>query len=229
MVFLSLIAAGFTSSVHADVRNGDADRGKNIFKKCDNCHMVGTAVRHRTGPPLNNIIHARAAGVAGFRYSKAMEDAAADGLHWTFETLDAFLEDPEDYVPKTKMRFHGLKSAEDRADVIAYLSTYSDDYSDDAFAVVGDGGFTVADDVLAIEGDVEYGAYLASECTTCHRADGDNDGIPSIIGWNPDDFVTAMHAYREKRRENPVMQMVAGRLTNDAIAALAFYFKSLKE
>ena len=81
--------------------------------------------------------------------------------------------------------------------------------------------------VLAIEGDVEYGEYLASECTTCHQADGENDGIPSIVGWNTEDFATAMHAYKEKHRENPVMQMISGRLDNDEIAALAAYFKGL--
>ena len=84
------------------------------------------------------------------------------------------------------------------------------------------------DEILAIEGDLEYGEYLASECTTCHQADGGNDGIPSIVGWETDDFVTAMHAYKQKHRDNPVMQMVTGRLANDEIAALAAYFKSLE-
>lgn len=87
--------------------------------------------------------------------------------------------------------------------------------------------FTVAADILAIEGDVEYGEYLASECTTCHQSDGGNDGIPAIVGWETADFVTAMHAYREKHRENQVMQMVTGRLDNDEIAALAAYFNGL--
>ena len=96
-----------------------------------------------------------------------------------------------------------------------------------AETVVIQAGFSVAEDVLAIEGDMEYGEYLAAECTTCHQASGGNDGIPSIVGWETDDFVTAMHAYKTKQRENPVMQMVTGRLANDEIAALAVYFKSL--
>ncbi|MEM8728331.1 MAG: c-type cytochrome [Pseudomonadota bacterium] len=88
-------------------------------------------------------------------------------------------------------------------------------------------GYVVSAEVLAIEGDIEYGEYLASECTTCHLADGGNDGIPGIIGWDPAEFVTAMHAYKDKYRENPVMQMVTGRLANDEIAALAAYFQGL--
>ena len=88
-------------------------------------------------------------------------------------------------------------------------------------------GFSGPADVLAIEGDIAFGEYLASECTTCHQADGGADGIPSIMGWETEQFVTAMHAYKEKHRENPVMQMITGRLANDEIAALAAYFKSL--
>ena len=88
--------------------------------------------------------------------------------------------------------------------------------------------FAVADSILSIQGDVEWGEYLASECTTCHQASGDNDGIPGIVGLPIEDFVTAMHAYREKYRDNPVMQLVTGRLSDDEIAALAAYFKGLE-
>ena len=36
--------------------------------------------------------------------------------------------------------------------------------------------------------------------------------------------MAAMHAYKNKEREHPVMQMMAGRLSNEEIAALAAYF-----
>lgn len=186
--------------------------------------MVGPEARNRVGPPLNNIMSARAGGVAGFKYSKAMKTAADDGLHWTPETLEEFLEAPKAIIPKTKMSFRGLKSEEDRVDLIAYLATFSGG----SLAAQVDEGFSVSAEILAIEGDLEYGEYLASECATCHQSDPDNDGIPGIVGWETEDFVTAMHAYREKHRENPVMQLVTGRLANDEIAALATYFKSLE-
>lgn len=76
-------------------------------------------------------------------------------------------------------------------------------------------------------GDAEYGEYLASECTGCHRADGGNDGIPSIIGWDQDSFRYVMHDYRVKLLENPTMQMIAGRLGDEEIAALSAYFESI--
>ena len=95
-------------------------------------------------------------------------------------------------------------------------------------AVIASDPFTLSEEVLAIEGDVEYGAYLASECTTCHQRSGDYDGIPAIVGLDRESFVYAMHEYREKLRENPVMQLVASRLADDEIAALAAYFETIE-
>ena len=223
--FLLSIAASMSAMGAAADTAGDADRGGRIFKKCAGCHMLGEKARNRVGPVLNNIMMARAGRVADFRYSKAMIAAGEDGLHWTAETLDAFLAAPKNYVPGTKMSYRGLREAEDRADIIAYLATFSAD----EMAVRVDAEFTVAPEILALEGDIAYGEYLSSECTTCHQSDGENDGIPGIVGWSTDVFVTAMHAYREKHRDNPVMQLVAGRLADDEIAALALYFSSLGE
>jgi len=83
-------------------------------------------------------------------------------------------------------------------------------------------------ELLAIEGDVEWGEYLSAECATCHRrsadADTDAEGIPSISGWPEEAFVVVMHAYRQKLRPNPVMQLIAGRLSDEEIAALAAYY-----
>jgi cytochrome c len=83
----------------------------------------------------------------------------------------------------------------------------------------------VAPEILALTGDKEYGEYLASDCTTCHQADGADKGIPSITGWPQEIFVIVMHAYKNKDRAHPVMQMMAGRLSNEEIAALAAYFE----
>ncbi|WP_248304728.1 c-type cytochrome [Breoghania sp. L-A4] len=82
-------------------------------------------------------------------------------------------------------------------------------------------------DVWAVSdnaGDPEYGAYLASECVTCHQASGADDGIPSITNWPPDEFTRALHAYKNKTRDNPVMQLIASSLSDEQIAALAAYF-----
>ncbi|MDT8327969.1 MAG: c-type cytochrome, partial [Roseovarius sp.] len=87
---------------------------------------------------------------------------------------------------------------------------------------------SVAPEILALQGDPEYGEYLSSECVSCHQIDGSANGIPSIAYWPEDDFVVAMHAYKAKLRSHPVMQMMAGRLSNEEIAALAAYFGTLE-
>ena len=82
-------------------------------------------------------------------------------------------------------------------------------------------------DILNLDGDREYGEYLASDCKTCHEADGGGDGIPNINGRPKIQLITLLYAYREKIKLNPVMQMQAGRLTNEEIVALAAYFEGL--
>lgn len=81
--------------------------------------------------------------------------------------------------------------------------------------------------ILALQGDPEYGEYLSGECVTCHQVEGGYSGIPSITSWPEEDFVIAMHAYKNKARPNPVMQAIAARLSAEEIAALAAYFASL--
>ena len=79
-----------------------------------------------------------------------------------------------------------------------------------------------------IEGDPEYGEYLSGECVTCHRLSGEVDGIPAIVGWPRENFIHALYEYKQDVRENPVMQTVSKRLSDEEMAALAAYFGSLQ-
>jgi len=77
-------------------------------------------------------------------------------------------------------------------------------------------------------GDRALGEYLAGECAGCHQMSGRSDtGIPSIIAWPDEQFVAVMRSYRLRERDNPIMQTIAGRLSEDEMAALAAYFGSL--
>ena len=78
-----------------------------------------------------------------------------------------------------------------------------------------------------IIGDPGYGEYLSGECSGCHQLNGKNDGIPAITGWKTKDFIVALLAYKLDRRTHPVMQMMAKRLTDEDMAALAAYFEKL--
>jgi cytochrome c553 len=76
--------------------------------------------------------------------------------------------------------------------------------------------------------DRALGEYLSSECVTCHQPTGHYQGIPPIVGWPEASFIEIMKDYQHKKRTNPVMQMIAGRLSEEEIASLAIYFGSLK-
>jgi cytochrome c len=72
-----------------------------------------------------------------------------------------------------------------------------------------------------------YGAHLAQECTSCHRLDGTDHGIPPIVGWEPERFVATLKLYRQGQRGNLVMVSVARSLDDPQLDALAAYFASL--
>lgn len=78
------------------------------------------------------------------------------------------------------------------------------------------------------KGDKALGEYLSSECVTCHQTSGQFKGIPPIVGWPEANFIEIMKEYQHKKRPNPVMQMIAARLSEEEIASLALYFGSLK-
>ena len=192
---------------------------------------MGQGARNGIGPHLNNLFGRTAGAIGDFRYSKSMERAYGDGLVWNLETLDAYIENPKALISGTRMSFPGVKDPDERGDVIAYLRQFSASPRDIPEAVPTalptPPEVDLPDDVLAIQGDREWGEYLSSECKTCHQEDGSADGIPSITYWPEDDFVIAMHAYKRGIRPNPVMQMMAGRLSDEEIAALAAYFATI--
>lgn len=206
----------------------DAVRGRDVFKQCASCHQVGKGAKNGVGPHLNGIFGRRAGTIGGAKYSTDMTRAGQIGLHWGFENLDVYLADPKSLISGTMMQFRGLKDPRDRADVLAYLRQFSDNPRD-----IPEAARTASHDpavdpaVLALKGDPAYGEYLGGECVTCHQKGGEDKGIPSIVGWPTDVFVTAMHAYRSKVRANPVMRLVAGPLSDEEIAALAAYFEGL--
>jgi len=75
---------------------------------------------------------------------------------------------------------------------------------------------------------MDYGEYLAGECTTCHRIDGVDNGIPGIVGWNIKTFIETLGYYKSGERPNPAMVSVAISLDDEQVRALATYFASLK-
>ena len=228
---IAIAALALTGAGAFAADQGDAKRGAKIYKKCQSCHMVGPKAKNRVGPHLNELFGRKAAGLDDFKYSKDMKRAGADGLVWSADKLHVFLENPKALVTGTRMAMRGIKHKQDRDDLLAFLRAYSANPQDipESAPTATPKDPDVDPAILAIVGDPEYGEYLASECTTCHQADGKDKGMPSITGWPTNDFVVVMHAYKVKARTHPVMQMMAGRLSNEEIAALAAYFKGVKQ
>ena len=105
--------------------DGDAARGERVFQRCFSCHSVAAdETPQLQGPSLRGVVGRPAASLPGFDYSDAMKAKAAAGLVWTPDTLDRFVADPDTFVPGTPMVvLPPLRDDQDRADLIAYLST----------------------------------------------------------------------------------------------------------
>lgn len=117
---LGVVVAVFLASGAAQA--GDVKKGKKIFKRCSACHLVDKE-KHKTGPHLVNLFGREAGSLESYKkYSKAIK---ASGIVWDEETLDGFLTKPKAYLKGTKMAYAGLKKEADRANVIAYLKTFS--------------------------------------------------------------------------------------------------------
>ncbi|TQM93954.1 c-type cytochrome [Roseinatronobacter monicus] len=102
--------------------DADISNGESVWRQCRACH-VHDAEQNRGGPHLVNII-GREVGVAeGWRYSNALSDH--DGV-WTVESLLAWLENPDTYIPGNQMAFRGLRNEQDRIDVLGFLNASAD-------------------------------------------------------------------------------------------------------
>ena len=207
----------------------DAKRGAELYQQCKRCHQAGQGAGHRIGPHLNGIFGRRAGSVKDFDYSRALKDAGLNGLVWTGQTLDAFLASPATTVPRTRMSFDGMQAADDRSDLLSWLRTFSGSLVNVPAAqpTTTPAQYDLDPKILLVQGDPQYGAYLAGECTTCHRSDGVDAGIPSITSWPVDDFVITLQAYKNGKNVHPTMQMIATRLSDEEIASLAVYFQNL--
>tara|TARA_B100000579_G_scaffold364590_1_gene323593 strand:- start:286 stop:813 length:528 start_codon:yes stop_codon:yes gene_type:complete len=102
---------------------GDVAHGEKVFKKCSACHMIAAGGKNMIGPNLWSIINKKTGADPNYKYSKAL---AAYGKEWTFDEMNGFLIKPSAHVKGTKMAFAGLKKEKDRASVILYMNSKSD-------------------------------------------------------------------------------------------------------
>jgi cytochrome c len=103
--------------------SANPDHGKATTRLCQACHTLDKGGPNRVGPNLWGVVGRPRASEAGYEYSSAMK---AKGGTWTFDELNKFLAGPQKYIAGTKMTFAGVSNDKQRADLIAYLRTQSD-------------------------------------------------------------------------------------------------------
>lgn len=99
----------------------DPAKGEAVFAKCKSCHNADNGGANGTGPNLWGVVGRKPGSHAGFAYSPGMETFAGTQPVWDYEHISEFIKAPQKYIAGTKMTFVGLKKAEDRINVIAYL------------------------------------------------------------------------------------------------------------
>jgi cytochrome c len=104
----------------ADYVDADLVNGRRQFRRCQSCHTTNEGGRHTVGPNISGLMNSAAASAEGYSYSSALTAAE---LTWDAATLDAWIANPRALVPGNRMSFVGLRDADDRRDIIAYIAT----------------------------------------------------------------------------------------------------------
>jgi len=96
------------------------DNGERQFlRKCAVCHTLTPDGARRAGPSLHGVFGRAAGGLSGYSYSPALR---ASDIVWTEATIDALFDvGPDILTPGSKMPMQQIASAQDRADLIAFL------------------------------------------------------------------------------------------------------------
>jgi cytochrome c len=101
----------------------DVDEGAKAARKCAACHSFDEGGANKIGPPLWDVV-GRDIAALDFAYSDALSEK--EGA-WDYQALDDFLAEPRGWAPGTKMAFAGLREPEERADIILYLRSLSNE------------------------------------------------------------------------------------------------------
>lgn len=108
----------------AALASADAASGEKAYRtKCSSCHTIADGGANGTGPNLHDVVGRAVASHDGFGYSSSMRAYGAENGAWSYDQLNAYLENPKGTVPGTAMAFAGLRKETERMDVIAFMAS----------------------------------------------------------------------------------------------------------
>ncbi|WP_284154856.1 c-type cytochrome [Algicella marina] len=116
------VAEEETVDMAALVAEADPASGEGLFRACAACHKLEDGA-NGVGPYLYGVVGRDIASAAGYTYSDSLGGIEGD---WTPDQLGHFLADPKGFASGTKMAYRGMRDAEDRAALIAYLDSLDD-------------------------------------------------------------------------------------------------------
>lgn len=116
--------SGPSLSLNDRLQQGNLENGRKIFRQCAICHTSGRNEAGRVGPALWDVVNRPLAASPSFAYSRALR--ANSDKRWDFTNLDRYLKSPRKAFSGTTMSFRGIQNDQDRADLLLYLRTLSD-------------------------------------------------------------------------------------------------------
>jgi cytochrome subunit of sulfide dehydrogenase len=81
----------------------------------------------------------------------------------------------------------------------------------------------------SVAAQLDRGAQLAAVCASCHRLDGRDHGIPSIIGLDEATLVAKMQAFRSGEPVSQIMRVMSLSLTPEDLTAVAHYLAAQRK
>ena len=176
--------------------SGNEAKGAEVAKKCAICHSFDKGGPNMIGPNLYGVLGRKIASHEGYEYSDALK--AKSGEDWTYENVNHMVENPNAFAPGTKMAlFPGLPDAKQRADLLLFLRTKSDNPPPLPEATATEekpggeettggeekpGGGEAGDEAflaLIAKADPKKGETDAALCKVCHSF---QRGGPAIVG-----------------------------------------------
>ena len=123
---LLIVVAAWTGAVSAQenltmeaLKDADYMKGKQTFQgRCSACHTLADDSGDIAGPNLWGVFDRTAGGKDGFQFSETLRKA---DFEWTPDRLDAWLADPQGYLPGNIMGIPEPVPANDRLPLISFM------------------------------------------------------------------------------------------------------------